>query len=229
MYNIKAGIFAAGKGNRLKKYFPGIPKPLVKINNKTLVEIVIENYLKNNINDITLLLNTETGPLIYEYLKNKKYSIKFIMIDSKTSFESFYTLANVITEKNKLTVLSTTDTITTYTEIKKLIDTHKKYNAYITLGITELINDEKPLLVKINDERIISIGNGGRHATCGLYVLSPQAVNDIKLKKYNALREFLSSIDFNYRKVLYYVIKESFDIDDINDVTEAQKKLNKLS
>jgi|YNPMSStandDraft_1061717.scaffolds.fasta_scaffold00332_21 choline kinase len=217
--NIKCGIFAAGKGKRFKKTFPNIPKPLIKVGKKALIDYAIENLLSLDPEELAVLLNSETGEIVYNYLKNR-YSINAIMLDSKTSFESFYTLSNYLKEKSKTIVLSTTDTILKKLDIQKLVLNHINSDAYLTLGITLLINDEKPLLVEIDrqKEKIKSIGINGNYATNGIYVLSYDAISDIKPIKYSKLREFLSSIDFNSKNVSYHIVEESFDVDDISDL-----------
>ena len=224
--NIKCGIFAAGKGERLKKDFPNTPKPLIKIAEKTLIEYVIENLSSLNPTEIAVLLNNEIGFLVYDYLKDK-YKINAIIINSQTSFESFYTLSKYLKEKGKTIVLSTTDTISKKEDIQRLVENHINSNSYLTLGITPSISDEKPLLVEIDKERkkIISIGKKGRYATNGIYALSYDAINDIKPNKYSKLRDFLSSIDLNLKTISYHIIDESFDVDDIDDFKEVIKKL----
>jgi len=222
--NIKCGIFAAGKGERLKKFFPDIPKPLIKIGEKPLIDYVIENLLSLNPTELAILMNPYTGHIIYNYLKNK-YSINAIIFDSKTSFESFYTLSNYLKEKTKTIVLSTTDTIVSKKDIQNLVENHINSNAYLTLGITSFINDEKPLLVEINEKekKIKSIGVKGNFATNGIYVLSYDAINDIKPNKYSKLRDFLSSIDFDSKNVKYHLIEKSFDVDDLSDIKLIEK------
>ena len=48
----KAIILAAGTGSRLKNILKGNPKPLLKINNSTLIEILIKKLKKLKINKI---------------------------------------------------------------------------------------------------------------------------------------------------------------------------------
>ncbi|MEF3279372.1 MAG: NTP transferase domain-containing protein [Elusimicrobiota bacterium] len=224
MSNINAGIFAAGKGERLKKHFPHTPKPLIKVGNKTLIEYAYYNLLSLNPSSIALLLNTETGEQILDYINKIGYKPTAIMIDSKTSFESFFTLANFLKVKDKDVVLSTVDTITRSGEIINLVKNHNNTSAYITLGVTRVINDEKPLLVDIDEKtkRIKSIGKTGYYATNGIYCLSYKAINNIKNNRYKALREFLSQLDFEKNFISFYNIEESLDIDDISDIKIAE-------
>lgn len=150
MYKINAGIFAAGKGERFKKDFPNTPKPLIKVGKKALIDYAIDNISSINPEKIAILLNLDEGKIVHKYLKENNYKGLSIMIDSKSSFESFFTLANFLKEKNHTILLSTVDTILKKDDIKNLIQEHISKNSYITLGITDFINDEKPLLVDID-------------------------------------------------------------------------------
>ena len=47
-------ILAAGLGKRMKSYTKKTPKPLIKINNETLIEKIIKNLEKNNFKKIII-------------------------------------------------------------------------------------------------------------------------------------------------------------------------------
>ncbi|MCX7641152.1 MAG: sugar phosphate nucleotidyltransferase [Elusimicrobiales bacterium] len=225
MYKVKAGIFAAGKGERIKKSFPDIPKPLIKISNKNLIEIAIENIKIINPSNLTILLNNENLEPVINYLGTKHYD--FIAINSKTSFESFYTLASFLNDGVSNLLLSTVDVIIEPEDLKTALELHISTKSYITLGISNIPLDEKPLLVDIdNNLKIKSIGKKGNFATNGIYILSPLAVLNISQVNYLALREFLSSIDFSTHKVYSYFFKNSFDIDDETDIIKVKEFLD---
>ncbi|HCU07037.1 MAG TPA: nucleoside-diphosphate-sugar pyrophosphorylase [Holosporales bacterium] len=53
----RAVILAGGKGTRLKPYTVSLPKPLVPIVDKPILEIIIQQLAKNGFNHITLTIN----------------------------------------------------------------------------------------------------------------------------------------------------------------------------
>lgn len=63
---IKAVILAGGEGSRLKSQFPDIPKPLVSIGGKPVLQYQIENLCRYGIRDIILVIGAN-GDKIKEY------------------------------------------------------------------------------------------------------------------------------------------------------------------
>jgi len=53
----RAIILAGGKGTRLKPYTVSLPKPLVPIVDKPIIEIIIQQLVKNGFVHITLTIN----------------------------------------------------------------------------------------------------------------------------------------------------------------------------
>ena len=74
---IKALILAAGSGTRLKHLTKNKPKALVKINGIPILEHQLKILIKNNINEIYIVIGFK-GYLIKNYIKKIctfKYSI----------------------------------------------------------------------------------------------------------------------------------------------------------
>ena len=73
---MKAVILAAGEGTRLKPITINRPKPLIKINGKTILEHSISTLKNSGINEIIIITNYKEKD-IKEYFKNgKKYGVK---------------------------------------------------------------------------------------------------------------------------------------------------------
>lgn len=67
-----AFILAAGLGTRLKELTSDRPKALVELNQKPLLEIVIENLISQNFNHFVINIH-HFGDQIIDYFKSKKY------------------------------------------------------------------------------------------------------------------------------------------------------------
>lgn len=86
MNSMKCVILAGGKGTRISEYTKLIPKPMVKIGSKPILEHIIEYYLKFGIEEF-LIAGGYKYSIIKKYFKKKKLAnIKVINtgIDSLT-------------------------------------------------------------------------------------------------------------------------------------------------
>lgn len=74
---MKAIILAAGQGTRLKKYTANLPKGMLEIEGKTLIERQIEIYRKCGINDIIIVRGYASDKIKYanvKYYENIDYA-----------------------------------------------------------------------------------------------------------------------------------------------------------
>ena len=70
---------AGGLGTRLKPFSTIIPKPLIPVDGKPLIEHIIDKFLKNNFKKFTISINNDQK-IIKTFFKSnkKKYEINFI-------------------------------------------------------------------------------------------------------------------------------------------------------
>ena len=67
-------LLAGGLGSRLGKLTSQIPKPLIRIGKKSIIEIVIEHYLEQGIKKIVVLVGYKKEKII-KVLKKKFFDI----------------------------------------------------------------------------------------------------------------------------------------------------------
>ena len=90
---MKAIILAAGPGSRLGKYTKEIPKALVEINGKSLVERQISLFKKNNIDEIYVVRGD----------KKEKFSLHNVKFIDDNNYQNHEQLGSLIAAKHKIT------------------------------------------------------------------------------------------------------------------------------
>ena len=71
-------ILVGGKGTRIKKYLQGLPKPMLKFNDKFFLNYIINLASKYNLNKI-YLLQVIKSDIIYKKFHNKTFN--FVKIE----------------------------------------------------------------------------------------------------------------------------------------------------
>ena len=111
---MKAVILAAGKGSRLKSLTSKNPKCLLKFKGKTLLENIIENFLKNNIDEINVVVGYKANKIKYpniEKIHNSNWNKSNIL-------KSLLCCHKIL--KKKTAIISYADIYYTPNEIKNL-------------------------------------------------------------------------------------------------------------
>ena len=72
-------ILAAGLGTRMRPFTNNTPKALIKINNKTLLEIAIEKLINYGFNEIVINVH-HLADQIVEYIEQNKFDAKMHLI-----------------------------------------------------------------------------------------------------------------------------------------------------
>jgi len=221
-------IMAGGKGTRMDPFTRILPKPLIPIGDKTILELIIENFTKQGANNFYLTLNYKSK-IIKAYFEelDLDYNLEFIE-ESKPlgTVGSLKYLEEIITEPF---IVVNCDTIinANYGEI---LDFHNNKNNDMTL-ITSLRNFKIPF-------GVCEIGNGGdllnlsekpEHAylvNTGIYVINPDILKYIPYNKYFDITDLISSLKDNNLKIGIFPVSENSWIDtgDWNEFENAEKK-----
>ena len=128
---MKVVILAGGKGTRISEHTKSIPKPMIKIGSKPILEHIINYYKKFGFEDF-LIAGGYKYNIIKDYFKKKKNLANIKVID--TGLESL-TGKRLIKLKNELTdtfMLTYGDGLSDV-DLNELLRCHKKNKKKITL------------------------------------------------------------------------------------------------
>ena len=73
-------ILAGGKGTRIKQYLKGLPKPMVKFNNKHFLQYILNVFCKYNFRRIFLLTGYKNSIILKKFHNRSFNFIKTICI-----------------------------------------------------------------------------------------------------------------------------------------------------
>ena len=142
--SIKAMIMAAGVGSRLEPLTKSVPKPLVPIANKPVMDILFENLAQIGIKDV--ICNTYyMADKIIERYTNNKFGINFNYIKEKTlsGTAGGVKKCQFFFEKDSTFVVLSADGLSN-ADLKHGIDIHKKSGAIATIGIKQIPMEDVP-------------------------------------------------------------------------------------
>ena len=214
---MKAILLAAGFGTRLKPITNTIPKCLVPIRNKPLLEYWLESLTKNGINSI--LINTHyLSDKVHKYINYSKYKENCKLVYEKELLGTAGTLiSNFDFIGDDECILIHADNYCIDNMIN-LINAHNERpeDALLTMLTFRTTNPSACGIVEINKNGLVDkfyekIGKPpGNLANGAVYILSPEFLKIIK-SEYSFSKEFTSDILPNFiGKIFTYETKEIF-------------------
>ena len=147
---MKVCILCGGKGTRLRPQIEEIPKTLVKINGKPILEHNINLYSNKGHKKFILCIGYK-GELIVDYIKNSEFhkdDIDFEISQAGVEASMLKRIYDLKESVNDILLVSYGDTLTNI-DVEDLKKTHIKYGKLITIVVTEIKNPFG--LVKFNE------------------------------------------------------------------------------
>lgn len=226
-------IIAAGEGSRLAQEGVKLPKPLVKLNGKEMIRRLIDIFLKNDAESISIIVN-EQMQQVQEYVKNLKLDIPLNIVVKSTpsSMHSFFELKDFL-RKGKF-CLTTVDTIFREDDFTQYIQAFIADNKNDgMMAVTDYIDDEKPLYVgvdsKMNITGFLDQSSDCKYISGGIYGLTPKAIDTLEscLASGQArMRNFQRQLVADGLQLKAYPLSKILDVDHAEDITKAEAFLN---
>lgn len=174
-------IMAGGKGTRLKPITNVIPKPLVPVGDKTILEVILDQFEGIGCHKFYMSVNYKADMMKY-YLSQleHKYDIEFFMEDKPLG-----TIGSVSLLKGKITTpffVSNCDSINEQ-DYRDVYDYHMSNHNDMTIvtmvksfkipyGVIETGDDGLMVSLKEKPEQTFQVNTG-------VYILNPEVINEI--------------------------------------------------
>lgn len=221
-------IMAGGKGTRLKPHTTNLPKSMVKVANKPILQHIIERAKANGFNEFIIAIN-HLGHIIEDYFKDGKiFDVKISYIKEKL-FLGTAGAISLIKNRPKEPFVITNGDVLTDIDYSKLIDFHNKNKASATIAV-RLHEIQHPFgvietsgieLKSLSEKPIIS-----NYINTGIYVLSPEVIDELKTNAHCDMTSLLQKIKQKGNLVVVYPMHEPWlDIGRSEDLYKANKLL----
>lgn len=139
---IKAMIMAAGVGSRLDPLTKSVPKPLVPVANRPVMDILVDNLKSIGVKDIVSNTHYLAEKIINRYENiNFGVNFKFIKEDTLSGTAGGLKKCQFFFDKDDEFLVLSADGLSN-ADLQKGIDMHRKSGAIATIGIKEIPHEE---------------------------------------------------------------------------------------
>jgi dTDP-glucose pyrophosphorylase len=203
-------IMAGGVGTRLKPLTNVLPKPLIPIGEKTIIEEIIDRFGDHGCTEFYISLNYKAD-LVEYYLKNLNllFNLKFIKEDKPSGTAGSLSLLKDII---RTTFFVTNCDIIIEQDYSEILDYHVENKNEITIisalkhyplsyGIIE--TGENGQLVKIQEKPEYTF-----KINSGMYILEPHLLTEIPENTFFHITELINKLIIDKRKIGVFPISQ---------------------
>ncbi len=227
--NIPVVIMAGGKGTRLDPFTRILPKPLIPIGDKPMLEVIMDEYAKYGMNNFYISVNHK-AQMIKAYFKDQDIGYQIEYIDESHALGTAGALKYLENKIDSAFFVSNCDIIIK-DDYCKIYEFHKDRNFDLTLvasmqhhtisyGVCEIEDDGQLKEIKEKPEYDFLVN-------AGMYLLEPSVCKLIPKDEYLDMTDLISKAQKSGLSVGVYPVSENSYID-VGQLAEYKKSLKLL-
>ncbi|WP_457746346.1 nucleotidyltransferase family protein [Sulfurimonas sp.] len=224
-------LMAGGLGTRLRPLTQDIPKPLLKVGNKPILETIIENFAKYGFVNITISVNYKAD-MIKEYFGDGGALGVNIDYVEETKRLGTAGALSLIKERPQEPFFVMNADLLTNVNFEHLLDFHMMEHSVATMCVREYDYQVPYGVIETNGSRIVSIEEKPVHkffVNAGIYTLSPQVFEYIpKNEFYDMPTLFEDIINDKLESISFPIHEYWLDIGRMSDFEQAQNEYGEV-
>ena len=227
--NIPVVIVAGGKGSRLEPFTSVLPKALIPIGDKPVIEIIIDEFKKQGVSEYYLTLNHKSG-MIEAYFNSIEKDYKISYVKENAFLGTAGSLKLLEGKIDDLFIVSNCDVLVR-ADFDEVLNYHKERGAILTI-LSSIQHHKIPYgVIKFKEGGIVlNVVEKPEYTftiNTGIYILSNECLRFIPENSPFDMTDLIESLIKNNRKVAMYPVNES-DYVDIGQWEEYRKSVDKL-
>jgi len=217
-------LMAGGLGSRLMPLTETCPKPLLKIGEKPLMEIIVDNFKEYGFRKFYFSVNYK-AKMIEEYFGDGsrwEIDIKYIHETKKLGTAGALEL---IPERVDKPIIVMNGDLLTKVNFEQLLAFHNKNQATATMCVRDYEFIIPYGVTRIEDNKLVGISEKPSHhcfINAGIYVLNQEALDQIPKHTFYNMNQLFEKLLKQGKKTSVFPIREYWmDIGQINDFERA--------
>jgi dTDP-glucose pyrophosphorylase/CBS domain-containing protein len=223
--SIQAVIMAGGAGTRLLPLTDNVPKPMLHVNGRPVLELIVQQLRETGIKQISVAVHHKSEKITEHFGDGKDFGVEITYVNEDLPLGTAGALA--LMKPPKETVLVINGDILTHVDLRAMLDYHKenqadftmavqRYEIQVPYGVVELDGTrvkelkEKPLLKSL--------------VNAGIYLLEPSVYHLIPAGERSDMTDLIQRLVETRRFVAAFPVREYWtDIGDHADYEQAQE------
>jgi len=222
---VKAVIMAGGFGTRLSPLTDDVPKPMLPIGDRPLMEFTVEQLRKAGIHSLNIATHYLTDKISTYFGDGENFGVEINYIEEETPLGTAGALGLMETPDEPMLVIN--GDILTRVDFRSMLDFHRKHMADLTIGVRQYEMRVPYGVIECEGPDVIGLSEKPSHrflVNAGVYLLDPNAKSYIPRQEFFNMTDLIDRLLEGERKVVSFPILEYWlDIGQPLDYRKAQE------
>jgi len=220
-------LMAGGLGTRLRPLTNDIPKPLLKVGDKPILETIINNFKNSGFENFIISVNYKKE-LIKQYFKDgAKFGVNISYLDENKRLGTAGALSLLKEKPNEPFFVMNGDLLTNI-DFSKMLDFHIKQHSIATMAVIEKDFQIPYGVIETNDLKITNIKEKPTYKffiNAGIYMLNKEVLDYIPKNQFFDMPTLFEKLIELNKKTLSFPIHEYWlDIGRLEEYHTAQNE-----
>jgi dTDP-glucose pyrophosphorylase len=220
-------LMAGGLGTRLRPLTENMPKPLLQVGDKPILHTIVENFVSQGFENITISLNYKSDMIKDYFQDGSDFGANIEYIEEHKRLGTAGALSLLKDIPSEPFFVMNADLLTNI-DFVKLLDFHSFSNADATMCVREYQYQIPYGVIQTNNEKITSIDEKPVNkffVNAGIYLLSPSTLQHIPKDDFFDMPTLFENLIENNNNVLSFPIHEYWmDIGQHHDFIKANEE-----
>ena len=230
-YSNKVVLMAGGLGTRLRPLTNAIPKPLLKVGDKPILQTIIENFAAQGFGEFILSVNYK-AEMFEEYFGNgENFGVRIRYVHEEQRLGTAGALSLMRGMLDAPFFVMNGDVLTNI-DFTRMLDFHHSRSSAATMAVREYDYQIPFGVVRTDTDRILSIEEKPIYSyfvNAGIYLLNPETIDLIPHDSYFDMPDLFSRMIAKKESVHAYKVEDYWlDIGRIEQFQQAQKEYGEV-
>lgn len=191
----KVLILAGGEGTKMRPLTYELPKSMILVKDRPILEYIIESLRESELRDISILIGKLGDKIKAHFGGGSRFGVKISYIPENEASGTGGALRIAKKYFNEPFILIYGD-ILTHINFSDLIEFHKSHEGLVTVALTSIEDPSEYGTVRLHGSQVVDFiekpqkGKSHSHLiSAGIYVINPEAFKYIPSKGHSALEK----------------------------------------
>lgn len=224
-------LMAGGLGTRLRPLTDKIPKPLLKVGAKPILETILESFLDAGFHRFYFAVNYKSQMIEDYFGDGSRFGAEIEYLHENKRMGTAGALY-FLPEAPKEPILVMNGDLLTKVDFGELLDYHIEQGAAATMAVREYSYQVPYGVIDFDGERIEAIREKPSYSffvNAGIYALSPEAVARVDKEEFFDMPQLFNALVEDGKKTTVYPVREYWlDIGRMDDFERAQEEYGEM-